>query len=68
MAKAVELGAAADTPAGSYTDVLITEDWTPLEPDLLERKFYAPGIGLVMERMISGGSGVTRLVEFTAGE
>ena len=68
LAKAVELGATADTPAGSYTDVLVTEDWTPLEPDLLERNFYAPGIGLVMERQISGGSGVTRLVEFAPGE
>jgi hypothetical protein len=64
LAKAVELNASADTPAGSFSDVLVTEDWTPLEPDLIERKFYAPGVGLVMERQISGGRGITRLVEF----
>jgi hypothetical protein len=65
LAKAVDLAATADTPAGSYADVLVTEDWTPLEPDVVERKFYAPGIGLVMERLIRGGSGITRLVEYS---
>jgi hypothetical protein len=64
LAKAVELNATADTPAGSYDDVLVTEDWTPLEPDVVERKFYAPGVGLVMEREVRGGGGITRLVEF----
>jgi hypothetical protein len=64
MAKAVQLGASAETPAGSYSDVLVTEDWTPLEPDVMERKFYAPGVGLVMERGIKGGRGLNRLTEF----
>lgn len=68
LAKVVELGATADTPAGNYTDVLVTEDWTPLEPDVIERKFYAPDVGLVMERQISGGSGLNRLVEVAAAE
>ena len=27
----------------------MTEETTPLEPDLLEGKFYAPGVGLVLE-------------------
>jgi hypothetical protein len=65
MAKAVELGASAETPAGSYSDVLVTEDWTPLEPDVVERKFYAPGVGLVMERVVKGGHGLNRLTEFS---
>jgi hypothetical protein len=65
LAKAVELAATANTPAGSYADVLITEDWTPLEPKVVERKFYAPGVGLVMERIIKGGHGINRLTEFT---
>jgi hypothetical protein len=68
LAKVVELAARADTPAGSYTDALVTEDWTPLEPDVIERKFYAPGVGLVMERVISGGHGINRLVEVTLAE
>jgi hypothetical protein len=64
QATVVELGTTADTPLSQFTDVLVTEDWTPLEPDLRERKFYAPGVGLVMERVVSGGSGETRLTEF----
>jgi hypothetical protein len=66
QAEVVELSATADTPAGSYRDVLVTEDWTPLEPDIAERKFYAPGVGLVMEREVRGGQGVNSLTEFTA--
>jgi hypothetical protein len=68
LAKVVELAAMAETPAGSYADALVTEDWTPLEPDVVERKFYAPGVGLVMERVISGGHGVNRLVKVTQPE
>ena len=30
-------------------DVLETRDWTPIEPDVLEFKYYAPGVGLVLE-------------------
>jgi hypothetical protein len=65
LAKVVELTASAETPAGAYSDVLVTEDWTPLEPDQVERKFYALGVGLVMERLIKGGHGVNRLVKVT---
>jgi hypothetical protein len=68
LAKVVELAARAATPAGSYANALVTEDWTPLEPDVTERKFYAPGVGLVMERVISGGHGINRLVEVTLPE
>jgi hypothetical protein len=30
-------------------DCLVTKEFTPLEPDALERKYYAPGIGLFLE-------------------
>ena len=66
QATVVELGATADTPAGQYTDVLVTEDWTPLEPDILERKFYAPGVGLVKERDVQGAHARNDLTEFSA--
>lgn len=42
-------------PAGSYTDVLMTKDYTPLQPDVLEHKFYARGVGPVLVVGISGG-------------
>jgi hypothetical protein len=42
------LGQQATVPAGDYDDLLQTADTTPLEPDVLEHKFYAEGVGLVL--------------------
>lgn len=38
-----------NVPAGSFENVLKTENTTPLEPDVLEFKYYARGVGLVRE-------------------
>lgn len=50
-------------PAGSWsgTDVLVTEEWTPLEPDVREQKTYARGVGIVKTRVIKGGHEVITL-------
>ncbi len=34
---------------------LQTRDFTPLEPDVNEYKYYAPGIGVVREEVVGGG-------------
>jgi hypothetical protein len=34
-------------PAGTFTNCLETRDTTPLEPDVVEHKYYAPGVGPV---------------------
>jgi hypothetical protein len=52
-------------PAGAYRDVVKTKDFTPLEPKLLEHKYYAPGVGVVQEITVKGGSGRVELVEYT---
>jgi hypothetical protein len=52
-------------PYGSFDRVVVTEDTTPLEPQILEHKFYAPGIGVVLERVLRGGQEVSRLVSYT---
>jgi hypothetical protein len=59
----VALGQQVTVEAGSYDDVLVTEDWTPLDPKLLERKSYAPGVGVVFEELVKGGNEVLELVE-----
>jgi len=41
-------------------------DSTPLEPDVLEHKLYAPGVGPVLAVTVSGGSTREELVEFTS--
>lgn len=53
------------SPGGSCAgDCLMTADTTPLEPDVEENKFYAPGIGLIVEIDVETGDRV-ELVEFT---
>jgi len=61
--KIVGVGESVSIRYGSFEDVVVTEDWTPLEPKVLETKSYAPGIGVVFEEIIKGGEGVLRLVE-----
>jgi hypothetical protein len=46
---------------GTYANVLLTKEWTPLEPSSVEHKFYAPGIGLILEE-----KGAERLVLIAA--
>ncbi len=62
-ARVLRTDASVTVPVGSWSDVVQTEDSTPLEPDLLEHKFYAPGIGVVEERDVSGGDEHVVLVQ-----
>ena len=63
----VALGEHVTVPFGSFDEVLVTEDWTPLEPKIREHKSYAPGIGVVFEEIVRGAEGVLRLVEVRQG-
>jgi hypothetical protein len=55
-----------ETSAGGSCDgdCLMTTDFTPLEPDVEENKFYAQGIGLIVEIDVETGDRV-ELTEFT---
>jgi hypothetical protein len=61
----VAINGRVSVPYGSFDHVLVTEDTTPLEPQVLEHKFYAQGIGVVLERVLRGGQEVSRLVSYT---
>ena len=65
MGEVLEVGVTTEIELGNYEDVLVTEDWNPLEPDVVEEKSYAPGIGLIREEKTVGGEGVIELIEFT---
>ena len=45
-----------------YGDLVVTADTTPLEPDLVEHKYYARGFGVVREETVEGGDEEVRLV------
>ena len=66
-AKILSLDERVEVPAGKYKDVLMTKDYTPLQPEALEHKFYARGVGPVMLVGISGGKFLEELQSFTNG-
>jgi hypothetical protein len=41
----------------------VTRDWNPLEPAVVEEKWYAPGVGLVYEATVEGDPSEAVLVE-----
>lgn len=55
----------ADVPAGHFDDLLLTKDTDALEPDVLEYKLYAIGVGPVLTLGVSGGGGREELLEHT---
>ncbi|MGI9085715.1 MAG: hypothetical protein ACR2FE_10575 [Aeromicrobium sp.] len=52
-------------PTGSYDRVVRTADTTALEPEILEHKWYAPGVGFVLEQYVKGGDEKVTLVKMT---
>ena len=53
-------------PYTSSKEALLTEEWTPLEPGVLDHKFYVRGIGTVKEQTVKGGDELNELVSVTA--
>jgi hypothetical protein len=63
-AKILSLGEQAEVPFGHFDRVLLTKEWNPLEPKVLEYKLYARGVGPVLALTISGGSDREELLRF----
>jgi hypothetical protein len=64
MAEITATGVAVSVPYGSFTGCLKTREFTPLEPDVNEYKYYCPEVGLVLEENIVTGEKI-ELVEIT---
>jgi hypothetical protein len=60
--RVLSLTASVTTPAVSSKRALLTKEWTPLEPGVLDHKYYVRGVGLVDERTIKGGDERNTLV------
>jgi hypothetical protein len=63
----VSIDEQAEVPAGHYQDVEMIKDLNPLEPKILEFKFYARDVGPVLAVSVSGGSDREELVSFRRG-
>ena len=54
----------AKVPFGMFDHVLVTEDFTPLQPETVEHKFYARGVGPLLTINVKGGASREELLRF----
>jgi hypothetical protein len=48
-AEIIEMDGQVETPAGSFTNVVVVRETTPLEPNIEEFKYHVAGIGLIQD-------------------
>lgn len=67
----LDLATSIATPAVSSQNAMLTEETTPLEPGVVDHKYYVRGFGTVKEQQVAGAQPgqeeVTQLVSFQAG-
>jgi len=64
-ATVLSLNAKATVPYGSFRHCLKTKDFSLLEPDVVEQKYFAPNVGFILSVMVKGGSERVELVNIT---
>jgi len=65
--KVLSLSASVSVPFVSTANALRTKEWTPLEPGVIDAKYYVRGVGLVYEAAVKGGTEHLELVSRTQG-
>jgi hypothetical protein len=63
----LSLAVSVHVPWGTSHAALLTKEWTPLEPGVIDHKFYVRGVGTVLEQTVRGGSERNELVSFRHG-
>ena len=63
----VTIGVEATVPFKGFHGAMLTKEWTPLEPGVIDHKYYARGIGTVLEQTVKGGNERNELVSFRRG-
>ncbi len=58
----VSLNATVRAAYTSSHHALLTKEWTPLEPGVLDHKYYIRGVGTVLEQTVKGGDERNELV------
>jgi len=66
-AKVLSLRQTTTVPFGTFSRVLQTKEFTPLEPGVVEQKFFAKGIGFIKSVMVKGGKEEFHLVAIRYG-
>jgi hypothetical protein len=66
-AEVLDVGAKVQVPYGRFEGAMITRNFSGIEPNVEELKFYAKGVGPVLELLVSGGAGRTDLLSYAKG-
>ncbi|MBI5106547.1 MAG: hypothetical protein HZB46_16445 [Solirubrobacterales bacterium] len=59
------IGVLSGVTARHAQAALLTREWTPLEPGVIDHKTYVRGIGTVLEQTVTGGDERSELVRIT---
>jgi hypothetical protein len=57
----IDKNVTVSVPYGTLRHCIKTEEFTPLEPDGLENKWYCRGVGIAREHDVRGGDVTTAL-------
>jgi hypothetical protein len=60
--RVLDLNAIVETRVAVTNHALLTREWTPLEPGVVDHKYYVPGLGTVLEETVRGGDERNELV------
>jgi len=63
----LSLKATVSVPYVTSHKALLTKEWTPLEPSVLDHKYYVRGIGTVQEISVAGPKEANVLIKVKAG-
>jgi hypothetical protein len=63
----LSVAASVHVPYTSSRRALLTKEWTPLEPGVIDHKVYLRGIGMVKEETVKGGDERGELVSYRHG-
>jgi hypothetical protein len=66
-ASIISTNALAKVPYGRFENGVQTRNFSGIEPDVVEEKIYAGGVGVVLEITVSGGSDRDELLSYTEG-
>ena len=67
MAEILSLDESVTVPYGSFSGCLKTKDWTPLEPDKVEHKYYCQDVGSVTLEISVDGEERMELIDIKTG-
>jgi len=62
--KILDTGARVKSAYVSSRHAVRTKEWTPLEPGIVENKYYVRGVGIVKEKVVKGPRERSQLVHF----